>query len=616
MWVGGLNYRGSAVGNGIAATRTDHNRMHATHFENVRDADSVMKQLLAYDQEFGLGIFPAGMGPGDPKFSETCKRNTELNQEVMALCRSIVPEFRDSVRKKGKFGNATEWLATLAKLEGVVASNVSDLGMFHYKNWKKAGALDGSFIIHCCKQHQQNMAKATGSLTRNGWPYGKNPWPDMGEGIFTCPLILTNAMFDTPAGKKANFPNGIGPRWQMIVDEICRYPDKWESGYMKYVTNKYPKGFTESIPFRDGDHGIYEVWRVIRGQTSVTDKRDVLMVRVGFSNGLYFDNADATGSASGSPHHQYQKIGMGRRMATRKSKNLLTPDSSGREMWEYNDCNMDFDNNGVNDNWLPTGHAASEFFARNPGNEGLNIFRLQPNLVTMQTKNQNPMALRENYIKVGDYIVLIGATSRNFSQQRLNEQEMKIKTVPSSANGNIHDFVISSPRQSSFLHIPQMRVALGRPYHPEHGKYTKSEFPFSSEKAKAAIGNPKKGKVRMFEPMVPTELLTMVMGMQTAINEGEIMEAETMEEQKATEFIPTWKDNRPKKVVSKTKGTPHFTDVIRCSVCNGRNLVRLPKKPPYDAVQCGHCDAPEGVITKHLNSESPGVKIEEPQPFR
>jgi len=602
----------------MKADRTAFNRAHNAQFSAFNTASGTLTQLLKYDQDFGLGIFPRAST--DPNtWRNITRENKELNAEVLSLCRSIVPEFRDSVRKKGKFGNATEWLATLAKLESD-CQRTNSLAQFpHYNRWKKAGALDGSFIVHVLSQHQKNMAKITGALTRNASGGGLNgkPWPELGEGKFTCPLILTSSMFDTPAGKKANFPNGIGPRWQMIVDEITRHPDKWESGYMAAaVTNTFPQGFTNSIPFENGDHGIYEVWRVVRGQTSVTDKRDVLMVRVGFSNGLYFDNADYTDSASGSTHHQIQKIGMGRRMHGTKRTNLLTPDKHGREMWEYNDCNMDFDTNGVNKDWMPTGNQQAQFLANSPGNEGLHIFRLQPNLVEMQTKNQNPMALKANFIKVGDYIVLISATSRNHAQQRLHEENMRIKTVPSSTNGNVHDFVITSPRVGSFLHLPQMRVALGRPYHPEHGKYTKTEFPFSSQKAKEAIGNPKKGKVRMFEPMTATELLTMVMGMQTATNEGEIMEAETMEEQKATEFIPTWKDNRPKKTISKTKGTPFFTDVIRCVVCNGRNLVRLPKTPPYENVECAHCGAPEGVITIHLNSESPGVEIAEPQPFR
>jgi len=607
-------------------------------FDSYNSGEKFVGMMMLWDAEFGLGLFDQSK-----ELPFYMRHSREINRELITLCHAIVPEFRDSVRKKGKFGNPKEWLQTLAKLEENVLSHGHNSGirsprnnsdfLTNYAAWAKAGKKDGSFIIHCCKEHSKVVSNITKAIVRNRGGHlpaslENHIYPDMGSGRFACPIILTSEMFEDPKYLETNFQNGISPRWTHIVNEIVRHPDKWESGYMKHgITAKFPKGFTSTHPFMEAEHGVYEIWRVIRGATSVDDSREVLMVRVGFSQGLYYDNADITRNLgvlhTGGRHGVgrnpplAQKIGMGTRMVG--SPNVRTPHRGGQEMWQYSQCNKDFDpKTGENKDWFPTGFEMAKMFATNHGQEGMNIFKILPRQITMQTKNQNPMALKANFVKTGDYVALVGRASMNPQSQIALSQNLGVRTVPCNDAGNVHEFVIEATGEVNrqFIHIPQMRVALGRPYHPEHGKWTKEQFPYASPKAKSLVGNPKKGKIRFFEPMAATELMTMTMGMVTAINEGEIMQEQTMEEEKATEFIPTWKDNRPKKTVSKTKGTPFFTDVIRCEVCNGRNLVRLPKTPPYANVECGHCGAPEGVICVHLNVDSPGIEIEEPQPYR
>jgi hypothetical protein len=68
-------------------------------------------------------------------------------------------------------------------------------------------------------------------------------------------------------------------------------------------------------------------------------------------------------------------------------------------------------------------------------------------------------------------------------------------------------------------------------------------------------------------------------------------------------FIPAWKDKRGVKVIDHTGGRfPVFHDEVRCSVCNGRVLVKMPDGNKTGEWDCPQCDEKGAVKFKHLIS--------------
>jgi hypothetical protein len=68
-------------------------------------------------------------------------------------------------------------------------------------------------------------------------------------------------------------------------------------------------------------------------------------------------------------------------------------------------------------------------------------------------------------------------------------------------------------------------------------------------------------------------------------------------------FIPAWKDKRGVKVIDRASPFPaHYHDEIRCSVCNGRVLIKLKGDNKSESADCPHCSRPKTILFPHLVS--------------
>lgn len=69
----------------------------------------------------------------------------------------------------------------------------------------------------------------------------------------------------------------------------------------------------------------------------------------------------------------------------------------------------------------------------------------------------------------------------------------------------------------------------------------------------------------------------------------------------AQSYIPTWRDRRPLAIVDYAKPKyPHWSDLLKCKVCNQRVRVLLPSGNTLTYVQCPSCKDEQGVNTEHL----------------
>ena len=68
-------------------------------------------------------------------------------------------------------------------------------------------------------------------------------------------------------------------------------------------------------------------------------------------------------------------------------------------------------------------------------------------------------------------------------------------------------------------------------------------------------------------------------------------------------FIPSWKDKRGVLFIDRASPFPaHYHDEIRCSVCNGRVLIKLKGDNKSEKADCPHCNRTKTLLFPHLVS--------------
>ena len=72
---------------------------------------------------------------------------------------------------------------------------------------------------------------------------------------------------------------------------------------------------------------------------------------------------------------------------------------------------------------------------------------------------------------------------------------------------------------------------------------------------------------------------------------------------RSSRFIPAWKDKRRTKLIDKSQGTvPHWSDMVRCRICNGNVKILLKEVTVTLIFDCPHCGEAESVDCSHLSS--------------
>lgn len=72
----------------------------------------------------------------------------------------------------------------------------------------------------------------------------------------------------------------------------------------------------------------------------------------------------------------------------------------------------------------------------------------------------------------------------------------------------------------------------------------------------------------------------------------------------SSRFVPAWKDKRKLKLIDKAKGTiPYWSDVVRCSICNGRSKVYLKEQPVTVIFDCPHCGEGGSIDCSYLQPD-------------
>ena len=82
---------------------------------------------------------------------------------------------------------------------------------------------------------------------------------------------------------------------------------------------------------------------------------------------------------------------------------------------------------------------------------------------------------------------------------------------------------------------------------------------------------------------------TTSLAIEMAVSHGELDPMLSANEADVNQFVPTWRDKRECMVVDKTMGRlAVWHDEVRCQVCNGRVLLKLPRGNTLDSCTCPH----------------------------
>lgn len=466
---------------------------------------------------------------------------------------------RDSIRTKAKLSTPQQWKTTMSEKDYELLRQVAD------ENSPNGATGSGYFVDpHRIVRGHNRRFGSQRQGDRHAFPADK-----------------VRSTGDPPVNHQ------YSARYYHIVDWLIENGLNYESQRNSYWWNRMsgvPKDFARQI-FEDPDNPIcmYEIFRVVVGLDDLTERgqKDLVLAPMLGAMGQAGEVVNGIGPA------------MTEMLEDRGGLFASTPQSTLRSLGTDNIPWV------IRERRYSSREGFDLMWKNDPWAFGNRLLRLNSSLVDLPVREgfTHPKSKGNTYPKTGDYIVMVGGLP--------NEDTLELEgTSTISDNNGVHDLLLfaESRRNFSFLHVSMKQAVFGPMAVIPDNKL--KHYYCASPRAIDSLPASGKSSKKPFESMTPEEYMAFMSAIATAEEEGLWEHRVEDKEGVPVKFVPTWKDNRTRLTVSKTQGIPFFSDVLRCEVCNGKVLVKLPKDPPFDAVDCPHCDSTATIKTVHLRVDS------------
>lgn len=487
------------------------------------------------------------------------ERDIDADSKILRPAGSEAYKIRDTIRTRGKLSSPQQWI------DGFDEKAYEHLLDMNFENLT-GGTASFSDPMRIIRTHK----------TRRSW--GPDPY----------------AFPETQTAKPAKWPHSYSARFYQILDHLWNSALNYEchgAGFWHDRIFAYPKGFEDQV-WIDDDKPIflYEIFRVVVGldDPSEMGKKQIVLAPM----------LTAMGQAGVGPKQPSNSssvttggaLGLGWDQTTIRQYRS----DHGEVPW--------FSRTASSIHNHDRGHA-SHIFKNAPWISSAPLLRINSALVKLPVREKfaHPKSKDQTCPKTGDYVVMVGDKPEDGEERGVGLPGLY--TIADS-NG-IHDLVQQGNRTNyQFLHVGMKSAVFG----PEKVDCNKKNERYRkcSQRALDILPDKSQSYKPAFEPMTAEEYLAYMSAFAKAEVTQQFERVPEDEDGRPIKFVPTWKDNRTRLTVAKTSGIPFFSDVLRCEVCNGKVLVKLPKDPPFDAVDCPHCDSPGSVNTVHLRPDNPG----------
>ena len=483
------------------------------------------------------------------------KRDIDADSKILRPAGSEAYKIRDTIRTRGKLSSPQQWI------DGFDEKAYEHLLDLQFEN-STGGTAHFSDPMRIIRTHK----------TRRSW--GTDPY----------------AFPETQTVKPAKWPHSYSARFYQILDHLWNSALNYEchgAGFWHDRIFAYPKGFEDNV-WIDDDKPIflYEIFRVVVGldDPSEMGKKQIILAPM----------LTAMGQA-----------GIGPKLPrTTGDTNLgLGIDQTKIRQYRSNHGEVPWFSRTVSGIHKHDRSNASHIFNNAPWASPAPLLRINSSLVKLpiREKFSHPKSKDQTCPKTGDYVVMVGGTPEDGTDAGVG-----LPGLYSIADSQgIHDLVQSGIQSNyQFLHVGMKSAVFGPEKivcNAKNERYRKC-----SQRALDILPDKSQSAKPAFEPMTSEEYLAYMSAFAKAEVTQQFERVPEDADGRPIKFVPTWKDNRTRLTVAKTTGVPFFSDVLRCEVCNGKVLVKLPKDPPFDAVDCPHCDSSGTVKTVHLRPDNPG----------